>query len=106
MIGLKRLFLSKETNIKKNSGLLTLEAFNIWAGLTCISQRFISLHDGFIRAVALCKNTCVGGTVKVRHILYSPMSSPICENIYPYIIDLAILVRNNVYIKAFKREIK
>jgi hypothetical protein len=29
-------------------------------------QRFISLHDGFVRAVALCKNTCVGGTVTVR----------------------------------------
>jgi hypothetical protein len=29
-------------------------------------QRFVSLHDGFVRAVALCKNTCVGGTVTVR----------------------------------------
>jgi len=26
-------------------------------------QRFISLHDNFVRAIALCKNTCVGGTV-------------------------------------------
>merc|ERR1740128_60199 len=27
-------------------------------------QKFVSLHDGFIRAIALCKNTVVGGTVK------------------------------------------
>jgi len=27
-------------------------------------QKFISLHDGFIRAIALCKNTVVGGSVK------------------------------------------
>lgn len=26
-------------------------------------QQFVSLHDNFVRAVALCKNTCVGGTV-------------------------------------------
>ena len=29
-------------------------------------QKFVSLHDGFIRAIALCKNTVVGGSVKVR----------------------------------------
>ena len=28
-------------------------------------QKFVSLHDGFIRAIALCKNTVVGGSVKV-----------------------------------------
>eukprot|EP00092_Neocalanus_flemingeri_P020594 GFUD01022313.1.p1 GENE.GFUD01022313.1~~GFUD01022313.1.p1 ORF type:complete len:268 (-),score=58.35 GFUD01022313.1:455-1174(-) len=27
-------------------------------------QKFVSLHDGFIRAIALCKNTVVGGSVK------------------------------------------
>ena len=26
-------------------------------------QSFVSLHDGFVRAVALCKNTVVGGSV-------------------------------------------
>jgi len=26
-------------------------------------QRFVSLHDGFVRAVALCRNTVVGGSV-------------------------------------------
>ena len=27
-------------------------------------QRFVSLHDGFVRAVALCKNTVVGGSAR------------------------------------------
>jgi len=27
-------------------------------------QKFVTLHDGFIRAIALCKNTVVGGSVK------------------------------------------
>jgi len=27
-------------------------------------QRFVTLHDGFVRAVALCKNTVVGGSVR------------------------------------------
>jgi len=27
-------------------------------------QKFISLHDGFVRAIALCKNTAVGGTIQ------------------------------------------
>jgi len=27
-------------------------------------QKFVSLHDGFVRAIALCKNTVVGGSVK------------------------------------------
>ena len=31
-------------------------------------QSFVSLNDGFVRAVALCKNTCVGGTVTVRAV--------------------------------------
>ena len=26
-------------------------------------QSFVSLHDGFVRAVAICKNTVVGGSV-------------------------------------------
>jgi len=27
-------------------------------------QKFVTLHDGFVRAIALCKNTVVGGSVK------------------------------------------
>ena len=42
-------------------------------------QSFVSLHDGFVRAVALCKNTVVGGSVVqmlaslgVRHVPQMP----------------------------------
>merc|ERR1712226_1010693 len=27
-------------------------------------QKFVSLNDGFVRAIALCKNTVVGGSVR------------------------------------------
>jgi acyl-CoA thioesterase FadM len=43
-------------------------------------QRFISIHDGFIRAVALCKNTCVGAKIQdmadVIHLPSTPPSLP------------------------------
>jgi len=32
-------------------------------GSLYFEQSFVSLHDGFVRAVALCKNTVVGGSV-------------------------------------------
>ena len=31
-------------------------------------QKFVSLQDGFIRAIALCKNTVVGGSVQVQSV--------------------------------------
>lgn len=40
-------------------------------------QKFVSLHDGFVRAIALCKNTVVGGSVKhMMASLGSPLPLP------------------------------
>eukprot|EP00088_Acartia_fossae_P003902 TRINITY_DN11679_c0_g1_i1.p1 TRINITY_DN11679_c0_g1~~TRINITY_DN11679_c0_g1_i1.p1 ORF type:complete len:270 (-),score=52.98 TRINITY_DN11679_c0_g1_i1:495-1304(-) len=40
-------------------------------------QRFISLHDGFIRAVALCKNTCVGAKLEeMADVIQLPATPP------------------------------
>jgi len=41
-------------------------------------QKFISLHDGFIRAIALCKNTVVGGSVKDMLTSLGKNSPPTC----------------------------
>jgi len=50
-------------------------------------QRFISLHDGFVRAIALCKNTCIGGTVKE---MFSSLQLPVTPSPVPEEIRLWI----------------
>jgi len=40
-------------------------------------QKFISLHDGFVRAVALCKNTVVGAKIKdMAGVINLPITPP------------------------------
>ena len=41
-------------------------------------QSFISLHDGFVRAVAFSKNTCVGGSVMEMMERFGHPSPPQC----------------------------
>jgi len=41
-------------------------------------QKFVSLHDGFIRAIALCKNTVVGGSVKDMMACLGQHTPPAC----------------------------
>jgi len=41
-------------------------------------QKFVSLHDNFIRAIAICKNTVVGGSVKEMMASLGHYDPPTC----------------------------
>ena len=58
---------------KTNSPIRSIDAFVPFKVVTRLifwderslyfEQSFVSLHDGFVRAVAICKNTVVGGSM-------------------------------------------